>query len=60
MHNEPNTNWQKDSGCNEKRDKSMAKVINMFVDGDEDKRVASNKNTNWRVVLTGKEFYELS
>ena len=28
--------------------------------GDEDKRVVANKNSNWREVLTGKEFDELS
>lgn len=38
----------------------MAKIINMFAKGDEDKRVVANKNSNWREVLTGKEFDELS
>ena len=26
----------------------MAKIINMFAKGDEDKRVVANKNSNWR------------
>ena len=38
----------------------MAKIINMFAKCDEDKRVVANKNSNWREVLTGKEFDELS
>lgn len=38
----------------------MDKIINIFAKGDEDKRVVANKNSNWREVLTGKEFDELS